>query len=184
MVNQQQNNRNKEDGENSAITERTVRINRVSKVIKGGRHLSFSAVVVVGDGEGRVGIGMGKADAVPDAIRKGSINAQKNMVEVTIKNDTVPHEILAKFGGSVVMLKPAPQGTGVIAGDSVRAVIELAGIKNIVTKVRRSSNPTNVVKATLKGLQAMKDPDIEVAKRREFAQRIAFEDQNAQSGGI
>jgi small subunit ribosomal protein S5 len=183
MVNRKQNMRNKEDDENSAITERTVRINRVSKVIKGGRHLSFSAMVVVGDGEGRVGIGMGKADAVPDAIRKGSVYAQKNMVKVPIKNDTIPHEVLVKFGGSVVMLKPAPQGTGVIAGDSVRAVVELAGIKNIVTKVRRSSNPTNVVKATLKGLQSLKDPDVEVAKRREFAQRIALEDKESQSGG-
>ena len=182
MVNRKQNMRNKEE-ENSAITERTVRINRVSKVIKGGRHLSFSAMVVVGDGEGRVGIGMGKADAVPDAIRKGSVYAQKNMVKVLIKNDTIPHDVLVKFGGSVVMLKPAPQGTGVIAGDSVRAVVELAGIKNIVTKVRRSSNPTNVVKATLKGLQSMKDPDVEVAKRREFAQRIALEDKDSRSGG-
>ena len=179
----QQNTRNKEDGENSAFTERTVRINRVSKVIKGGRHLSFSAMVVVGDGEGKVGIGMGKADAVPDAIRKGSEYAQKNMVQIPIKDDTIPHEVLVKFGGSVVMLKPAPQGTGVIAGDSVRAVVELAGIKNIVTKVRRSSNPTNVVKATLKGLQSMKDPDIEVAKRKEFAQRISLEGQKEKSGG-
>ena len=105
------------------------------------------------------------------------------MVQIPIKDDTIPHEVLVKFGGSVVMLKPAPQGTGVIAGDSVRAVVELAGIKNIVTKVRRSSNPTNVVKATLKGLQSMKDPDIEVAKRKEFAQRISLEGQKEKSGG-
>jgi small subunit ribosomal protein S5 len=128
-------------------------------------------MVVVGDGEGKVGIGMGKADAVPDAIRKGSTFAQKNMIEVPVKGDTVPHEVTVKYGGTIVMLKPAPPGTGVIAGDSVRAVIELAGIKDIVTKVRRSTNPTNVVKATIEGLRSMKDPDAEVLRRREFAQR-------------
>jgi small subunit ribosomal protein S5 len=128
-------------------------------------------MVVVGDGEGKVGIGMGKADAVPDAIRKGSTYAQKNMIEVPIKGDTVPHEVTVKYGGSIVMLKPAPPGTGVIAGEAVRAVIELAGIKNIVTKVRRSTNPTNVVKATMEALQSMKDPERELLRRREFAQR-------------
>ena len=141
----QYNMRNKEEDENSAITERTVRINRVSKVIKGGRHLSFSAMVVVGDGEGKVGIGMGKADAVPDAIRKGSVYAQKNMVEVPIKNDTIPHEVLVKFGGSVVMLKPAPQGTGVIAGDSVRAVVELAGTQTKKILYHRRNHNNNVI---------------------------------------
>ena len=174
MVNQQQGRRRNrgEDDDSSGLTERTVRINRVSKVIKGGRHLSFSAMVVVGDGEGRVGIGMGKADAVPDAIRKGSTYAQKSMIAVPMKGDTIPHEITVKFGGSVVMLRPARPGTGVIAGESVRAVVELAGIKDIVTKVRRSTNPTNVVKATLKGLQRMKDPEHEVSRRQEFAQRL------------
>ena len=171
MVEQRGRRRSREDEEDSGLTERTVRINRVSKVVKGGRHLSFSAMVVVGDGEGKVGIGMGKADAVPDAIRKGSTFAQKNMIEVPVKGDTVPHEVTVKYGGTIVMLKPAPPGTGVIAGDSVRAVIELAGIKDIVTKVRRSTNPTNVVKATIEGLRSMKDPDAEVLRRREFAQR-------------
>jgi len=171
MVEQRGRRRNRGEPEDSGLTERTVRINRVSKVVKGGRHLSFSAMVVVGDGDGRVGIGMGKADAVPDAIRKGSTVAQRNMIEVPIKGDTVPHEVTVKYGGSVVMLKPAPPGTGVIAGESVRAVIELAGIKDIVTKVRRSTNPTNVVKATMEGLQSMKDPEIELQRRREFAQR-------------
>ena len=171
MVEQQGRRRNRGDEEDSGLPERTVRINRVSKVVKGGRHLSFSAMVVVGDGEGKVGIGMGKADAVPDAIRKGSTFAQKNMIEVPVKGDTVPHEVTVKYGGTIVMLKPAPPGTGVIAGDSVRAVIELAGIKDIVTKVRRSTNPTNVVKATIEGLRSMKDPDAEVLRRREFAQR-------------
>ena len=171
MVEQQGRRRSRGDEEDSGLTARTVRINRVSKVVKGGRHLSFSAMVVVGDGEGKVGIGMGKADAVPDAIRKGSTFAQKNMIEVPVKGDTVPHEVTVKYGGTIVMLKPAPPGTGVIAGDSVRAVIELAGIKDIVTKVRRSTNPTNVVKATIEGLRSMKDPDAEVLRRREFAQR-------------
>ena len=171
MVEQQGRRRNRGAAEDSGLTERTVRINRVSKVVKGGRHLSFSAMVVVGDGEGKVGIGMGKADAVPDAIRKGSTFAQKNMIEVPVKGDTVPHEVTVKYGGTIVMLKPAPPGTGVIAGESVRAVIELAGIKDIVTKVRRSTNPTNVVKATIEGLRSMKDPDAEVLRRREFAQR-------------
>ena len=155
MVEQRGRRRNRGEEEDSGLTERTVRINRVSKVVKGGRHLSFSAMVVVGDGEGKVGIGMGKADAVPDAIRKGSTYAQKNMIEVPIKGDTVPHEVTVKYGGSVVMLKPAPPGTGVIAGDSVR----------------RSTNPTNVVKATMEGLQSMKDPERELLRRREFAQR-------------
>ncbi|MCL0105129.1 30S ribosomal protein S5 [Dehalococcoidia bacterium] len=157
--------------EDSPITERTVKINRVSKVVKGGRHLSFSAVVVVGDGEGKVGIGMGKAAAVPDAIRKGATYAQKNMVDVPLKGSTIAHEVTAKYGGSVVMLRPAAPGTGVIAGESVRAVVELAGIKDVVTKVRRSTNPTNVVKATLKGLRMIKDPEIERQRRLNYAQR-------------
>ena len=171
---EKQTGRRKDREEESPITERTVRINRVSKVVKGGRHLSFSAVVVVGDGEGRVGIGMGKASAVPDAITKGSAYAQKNMVEIPLKGDTIAHDVTAKFGGSLVMLKPAPPGTGVIAGESVRAVVELAGVKDIVTKVRRSTNPTNVVKATLKGLQMLKDPDSEIARSREYAQMKAL----------
>ena len=157
--------------EQSELQEKVVQIRRVAKVVKGGRNLTFNAMVVVGDGEGKVGIGMGKADAVPDAIRKGSTFAQKNMIEVPVKGDTVPHEVTVKYGGTIVMLKPAPPGTGVIAGESVRAVIELAGIKDIVTKVRRSTNPTNVVKATIEGLRSMKDPDAEVLRRREFAQR-------------
>ena len=171
---EKQTGRRKDREEESPITERTVRINRVSKVVKGGRHLSFSAVVVVGDGEGRVGIGMGKASAVPDAITKGSAYAQKNMVEIPLKGDTIAHDVTEKFGGSLFMLKPAPPGTGVIAGESVRAVVELAGVKDIVTKVRRSTNPTNVVKATLKGLQMLKDPDSEIARRREYAQLKAL----------
>ena len=148
------------------LTERVVKISRVAKVVKGGRHLSFNAVVVVGDMDGHVGIGMGKADAVPDAVRKGATAARKNIIEVPRQGSTIPHEVLSKYIGSVVMLKPAQPGTGVIAGASVRAVVELAGIQDIMTKVRRSTNPVNVVKATFNGLQKLKDPEQEFANRR------------------
>ncbi len=148
------------------LTERVVRISRVAKVVKGGRHLSFNAVVVVGDGAGHVGIGLGKADAVPDAVRKGATAAKKNMITVSLDESTIPHEINSKFGGSIVMMKPAPPGTGVIAGGSVRAVVEAAGVKDILTKVRRSTNPVNVVKATFKGLSMIRDPKEEAQKRR------------------
>ena len=156
------------DGEEDEfpLTERVVRISRVAKVVKGGRHLSFNAVVVVGDMDGHVGIGMGKADAVPDAVRKGATAARKNIIEVPRQGSTIPHEILSKYIGSVVMLKPAQPGTGVIAGASVRAVVELAGIQDIMTKVRRSTNPVNVVKATFNGLQQLKNPEQEFANRR------------------
>ena len=152
------------------IVERVVRISRVAKVVKGGRHLSFNAVVVVGDNDGQVGIGMGKADAVPDAVRKGGVNARKNLVRIPLRGSTIPHEITAKYGASEVMLKPAPPGTGVIAGGAVRAVVELAGIKDILTKSRRSTNPVNAVKAAFKGLTMLKEPEIEFAKRKELAE--------------
>ena len=155
-----------EDDDEFPLTERVVKISRVAKVVKGGRHLSFNAVVVVGDMDGHVGIGMGKADAVPDAVRKGATEARKNIVEIPRQGSTIPHEILSKYIGSVVMLKPAQPGTGVIAGASVRAVVELAGIQDIMTKVRRSTNPVNVVKATFNGLQELKNPDQEFANRR------------------
>jgi len=148
------------------MTERVVKISRVSKVVKGGRHLSFNALVVVGDGEGRVGVGMGKADAVPDAVRKGGVNARKNMITVPLKDTTIPHEIVVKYGAAEVMLKPATPGTGVIAGSSVRAVVELAGIKDITTKARRSTNPVNCVKAAFRGLSLLRDTEEELAKRR------------------
>ena len=159
------------NSEELTLTEKVVRISRVAKVVKGGRHLSFNAVVVVGDSEGHVGIGLGKADAVPDAVRKGATTARKNMISVPLKGSTIPHEIISKFGGSIVMLKPAPPGTGVIAGGAVRAVVELAGIKDILTKARRSTNPVNVVKATFNALTMLKDPEAELAKRRRVAER-------------
>ena len=155
------------------LTERVVKINRVAKVVKGGRHLRFSAIVVVGDGEGHVGIGRGKADAVPDAVRKGAVDARKNLISIPLKGSTIPHEITAKFGASEVMLKPASPGTGVIAGSSVRAVVELAGIKDIVTKARRSTNPVNCVRAAFEALAALKSPEEEVAKRRQLVEWAA-----------
>jgi small subunit ribosomal protein S5 len=157
--------------EEAPLTERVVRISRVAKVVKGGRHLSFNAVVVVGDGEGRVGIGMGKADAVPDAVRKGATDAKKNLITVALKGSTIPHEITHQYGGSIVMLKPASAGTGVIAGGSVRAVVELAGVKDILTKVRRSANPVNVVKAAHEALSLLRDPQEEIRRRRGGAGR-------------
>ena len=160
------------DSQELLITERVVRISRVAKVVKGGRHLSFNAVVVVGDGEGSVGIGLGKADAVPDAVRKGATAARKNMKPVPLRGNTIPHEIIGKFGGSTVMLKPAAPGTGVIAGSSVRAVVELAGVKDILTKARRSTNPVNVVKATFVALTMLRDPQEEIAKRKELVERV------------
>ena len=159
-----------EEQDEFPLTERVVKISRVAKVVKGGRHLSFNAVVVVGDMDGHVGIGMGKADAVPDAVRKGGAEARKNIIEVSRQGSTIPHEVLSKYIGSVVMLKPAQPGTGVIAGGAVRAVVELAGIQDIMTKVRRSTNPVNVVKATFNGLQEMKDPTEEFAHRKRLVE--------------
>ena len=156
------------DSEEAPLVERVVKISRVAKVVKGGRHLSFNAVVVVGDGEGRVGIGLGKADAVPDAVRKGAATARKNLITVSLQGNTIPHEITAKFSGSLVMLKPAPPGTGVIAGGSVRAVVEAAGIKDVLTKARRSTNPVNVVKCTFNALASLKNIEAERAKRKQL----------------
>ena len=160
------------EGEESPIVERVVRISRVAKVVKGGRHLSFNAVVVVGDTEGQVGIGLGKADAVPDAVRKGATAAKKNMITVPLNGSTIPHEMVTKYSGAQVMLKPAAPGTGVIAGGAVRAVVELAGVKDILTKSRRSTNPVNVVKATFNALASMRDPKEEIAKRRQLVDLV------------
>ena len=157
-----------EEEDPDGIQSRTVNISRVSKTVKGGRNLSFSAVVVVGDGNGSVGIGQGKAGAVPDAIRKGETRARSSMVQVSLNGSTIPHDIISRFGGSEVMMRPAKPGTGVIAGGAVRAVVELAGVKDIVTKARRSTNPINTVKAAFQGLQMLKDPKAEMEKRQQL----------------
>ena len=140
-------------------------------------------MVVLGDREGRVGIGMGKADAVPDAVRKGGAAALKNLISVPLKGSSIPHEVESKFGGSIVMLKPAAPGTGVIAGSSVRAVVELAGVKDILTKARRSTNPVNVVKATFNALRMLKDIEAEQTKRRQLAERTQANGRQTQRKG-
>ena len=147
------------------LSEKVVAINRVSKTVKGGRVMKFSALVVVGDGNGTIGFGMGKANEVPDAIRKGIEDAKKNLFKVSLKGTTIPHEVVGKFGAGSVLMMPAPQGTGVIAGGPVRAVLEVAGIKDIRTKCQRSNNPCNVVTATVNGLRALRNVD-EIAALR------------------
>lgn len=142
--------------EAGGVTDRVVHISRVAKVVKGGRRFSFSALVVSGDGQGRVGYGLGKAAEVPEAIKKGAQRARKRMIEVPIHETTVPHDILGKFGAAKVLLRSAKAGTGVIAGGVVRAVVEAAGIHNILSKVIGTSNPHNVVKATLNGLSGLR----------------------------
>ena len=154
----------KED-EDAQLVEKVVYINRVAKVVKGGRRFGFSAIVVIGDGNGKVGTGLGKANEVPEAIRKGGERAKKDMRAVSLLEDSIPHEIIGVSGSSSVLLKPARPGTGIIAGGAVRAVLEAAGVRNVVSKCLRSHNPHNLVKATLNGLMSLRTPE-EIARSR------------------
>lgn len=161
--------RNRSDDE---MNTRVVAINRVSKTVKGGRIYKFAALVVVGDGKGTVGFGMGKAGEVPDAIRKGEEDAKKNLIKIPMRGSTIPHDIIGEYGAGRVLLKPAAPGTGVIAGGPVRAVLETAGIKDIRTKALRSNNPCNVVRATMAGLAALRSAETVAANRGKTVKEI------------
>ena len=160
------------DGSTLDLQERVVTINRVSKTVKGGRIFKFAALVVVGDGNGIIGFGLGKSGEVPDAIRKGIEDAKKNLFRVSLKGTSIPHEVIGIFGAGSVLLRPAPDGTGVIAGGAVRAVMEAVGIKNICAKCLRSNNPQNVVKATMQGLQSLRSPEQVAAIRGKSVEEI------------
>jgi small subunit ribosomal protein S5 len=154
-----------QDGLNPDLEERVVAVNRVAKVVKGGRRFSFAALIVVGDKNGKVGYGLGKAKEVPDAIRKAGMKASKRMIRVSIENGTIPHEVLGLFGAGEVLLKPAGDGTGIKAAGACRSILELAGVKNVLTKSVRGSNPHNIVKATFKALKGLRSLD-EIASSR------------------
>lgn len=154
------------DASELSLTEKLVSVDRVAKVVKGGKRLNFRALVVVGDGEGHVGAGVGKASEVPEAIRKAGAIAKKNLIKVPLTGTTIPHEILAKYGAAKVLLKPAIAGTGIIAGGGVRAVLESAGVKDVLTKSLGSSNSINVVRATLLALANLREPKETIAKRK------------------
>lgn len=160
------------DAKDFELQERVVAINRVSKTVKGGRIMKFSALVVVGDGNGIIGFGLGKSSEVPDAIRKGIEDAKKNVIKVALRGTTIPHDVKGKFGAGEVLLMPAPKGTGVIAGGPVRAVVETVGIEDIRTKAIRSNNPYNVVRATLDGLAKLRTADEVAAIRGKSAKEI------------
>ena len=154
------------------LIEKVVHLNRVSKTVKGGRVMKFSALVVVGDGKGTVGYGLGKAAEVSEAILKGITDAKKNMVKISLANGTIPHEVIGIFGAGKVLMRPAPEGTGVIAGGAVRSVLEAVGIKNITAKCQRSNNPQNVVKATMQGLMSLRSPEQVAAIRGKNVEEI------------
>jgi len=165
--------REKIDPSQLDIKDTVVSINRVTKVVKGGKNLSFSALVVVGDGHGVVGFGVGKAKEVPSAIKKGIEAAKKGLIRVPLQGSTIPHTIVGKFGSGSVLLKPAPDGTGIIAGGAVRAVVEAAGLHNVLTKSLGSANPHNVVRATFNGLECLKDPAVVARLRGKSAEDFA-----------
>lgn len=161
----------RQSAEESEFEDKVIHINRCAKVVKGGRRFSFAAIVVVGDKKGQVGIGLGKAGEVPEAIKKAGKQAKKNLMKVPLEGTTIPHEIIGHFGASRVLMKPAPEGTGIIASSSVRAILEVAGIQNILTKSIRRDNPHNVVRATLDGLQKLRSfQDIAKARGKTVAE--------------
>ncbi len=165
-------NKDRSSNNEPELIEKVVYLNRVSKTVKGGRVMKFSALVVVGDGKGTVGYGLGKAAEVSEAILKGIADAKKNMVKISLSGSTIPHEVIGIYGAGSVLLKPAPEGTGVIAGGAVRAVMEAVGIKNICAKCQRSNNPQNVVKATMQGLCSLRSPEQVAAFRGKSVDEI------------